>query len=210
MRIYNETSLRDFEFWSGACSFANSLTNEQFNQLEAMLEDVAPEDGWSDTAINDLFWFETDYLKELLDITDYPKYFRFDNKLGKDTTVSVDNEDEETSLKDTLEDNEIDFQETDYQENAYEFASNDKGDFLWNEDEMMYKLRIPEWLPACIENDDFSGLDDEQERIACAFINEYPKEVYERFSFDMDDINFCVPNIEGAKKSEVCVICRIY
>lgn len=213
MKIYSDTSLCDFEFWSGACSFANTLTDEQFDQLEAMLEDIAPEEGWSDTAINDLFWFEEDYLKELLGITDYPKYFRFDNKLGNDTTVSVEDEDEEETLKSILEDNEIDYQEVDentHQQSLYEFDTNHRGDFLWNEDEMQYKLWVPEWLPACAENDDFSGLDDEQEKIARAFINEYSAADYDSFVYDMDDINFHRPDIDGANKDEVCVRCRIY
>ena len=65
MKIYTEQSLRDFQFWSGAKDFASILTDEQFDQIEVILEDLYP-DGVSDTTINDLFWFEEDTVREWL------------------------------------------------------------------------------------------------------------------------------------------------
>lgn len=65
MKVYSEMSLCDFEFWSGATDLARKLTYEQFNEIEAALEDAYP-DGMSETEINDLFWFEADYLANLL------------------------------------------------------------------------------------------------------------------------------------------------
>lgn len=69
MKIYTEQSLSNFEFWSGAKENAKELTDQQFDTLEAILEDMYPE-GCTDTTINDLMWFEFDTIKEWLGIED--------------------------------------------------------------------------------------------------------------------------------------------
>lgn len=66
MKIYKETSLRDFEFWSGAKYTAEVLTDDQLDRIESYFEETAPEDGYSDTDINDIFWFERDWIAEML------------------------------------------------------------------------------------------------------------------------------------------------
>ena len=55
MKYYVEDSLSNFKFWSGAVDRAKLLTVEQLDTIEQILIDIEPEDGWSDTAINDLF-----------------------------------------------------------------------------------------------------------------------------------------------------------
>lgn len=65
MKIYTETSLRHFEFWGGAIGTANHLTADQLDEIETQLEDLNP-DGMNETEINDLFWFEEDYIAEIL------------------------------------------------------------------------------------------------------------------------------------------------
>ena len=65
MKYYVEESLSNFKFWSGAKENAAELTEEQFNEIESILESLYPE-GMSDTEINDLFWFEFDWIKEIL------------------------------------------------------------------------------------------------------------------------------------------------
>ena len=65
MKIYEEISLRNFQFWSGGKESADDFTFEQLDQVEAILEDLYPE-GMSDTAINDLFWFEPNTIREWL------------------------------------------------------------------------------------------------------------------------------------------------
>lgn len=67
MKIYSETSLVNFNFWSGAKDNAEELTSEQLEQIEAELEELYP-DGMSETELNDLFWFDIDWLKELVGI----------------------------------------------------------------------------------------------------------------------------------------------
>ena len=67
MKIYTEQSLCNFQFWSGAKEFAETLTDKQFDQVETILEDLYPE-GMTDTQINDLFWFEEETIREWLDL----------------------------------------------------------------------------------------------------------------------------------------------
>ena len=71
MKIYTEKSLRDFEFWSGAKDTVKYLTESELNTIESILEDCAPEDGYSDTDINDFFWFEDDTIAEWLGYDDF-------------------------------------------------------------------------------------------------------------------------------------------
>lgn len=67
MKIYKEESLRNFDFWSGAKENVKGFTDEQLDQIEAILEDMHP-DGMDETEINDLFWFESETLREWLGI----------------------------------------------------------------------------------------------------------------------------------------------
>ena len=69
MKVYKEMNLRDFEFWSGAKSNAETLTDEQLDMVESILEDAFP-DGMDETQINDIFWFDFDTIRERLGIED--------------------------------------------------------------------------------------------------------------------------------------------
>ena len=69
MKVYSEINLRDFGFWSGAKSNAETLTSEQLDIVESILEDAYP-DGISETQINDFFWFDFDTIREWLGIKD--------------------------------------------------------------------------------------------------------------------------------------------
>ena len=65
MKIYTENSLRNFEFWSGAKATVKYLTLDELDTIEFILEELYPE-GASETTINDIFWFEDDWIAELL------------------------------------------------------------------------------------------------------------------------------------------------
>ena len=65
MTIKTEQSLRNFEFWSGAKSNAAMMTAEELDSVENELEAMYPE-GMTDTEINDLFWFDFEYVCELI------------------------------------------------------------------------------------------------------------------------------------------------
>lgn len=61
MKIVSEMSLVNFEFWGGAKLNADMLTIEEMEQFEYVLEDLYSE-GVTDTFINDLFWFELEWV----------------------------------------------------------------------------------------------------------------------------------------------------
>ena len=65
MKIINEQPLKDFEFWGGARYVADYLTEEEFEAIEESLEECNP-NGLTETEINDLFWFDVDYIASVL------------------------------------------------------------------------------------------------------------------------------------------------
>ena len=67
MKVYSEINLRNFKFWCGAKDNAETLTSEQLDMVESILEDACP-DGMKETKINDFFWFDFDTIREWLGI----------------------------------------------------------------------------------------------------------------------------------------------
>lgn len=61
-----EESLSNFEFWGQARDVAREFTDEQLEQLEDLISDIFCDDYPTDTQINDLFAYDSDYLKSLL------------------------------------------------------------------------------------------------------------------------------------------------
>ena len=76
MKIYREESLSNFEFWSGAISNAEEFTLEELDQITAALESLDEGDGYDETQINDLMWFEPEYLASLIGL-------EWDSETGK-------------------------------------------------------------------------------------------------------------------------------
>lgn len=70
MKITKEISFSQFEPWSGAVDTYNLIVEAgKEDELEAILEDLYP-DGLSDTELNDLLWFESEWLLESLGIAE--------------------------------------------------------------------------------------------------------------------------------------------
>ena len=71
MKTYNEnTTLRDFDAWSGAKDTKETIINEgKENEFDQLIEELYPE-GLSETQLNDILWFETDWIYENLGITE--------------------------------------------------------------------------------------------------------------------------------------------
>jgi hypothetical protein len=79
MKVYMETSLKDFGFWSGAKDTVKYLTDDELDTIEAILEDTYP-DGMEDTQINDIFWFEDDWIAEMLGYEDFEALMHRDDE----------------------------------------------------------------------------------------------------------------------------------
>ena len=92
MKIYKEESLSSFEFWSGARDTANELTGNELDRIEAELESIYP-DGMDETQINDIFWFEQDWIAEMLGY-DCWEHLEADHA-GRDWNSEEDDEEEE-------------------------------------------------------------------------------------------------------------------
>lgn len=67
MKVYKEINLRDFEFWSGAKDNAETLSSEQLDMVDSILEELYPY-GMNKTEINNFFWFGFDTIREWLGI----------------------------------------------------------------------------------------------------------------------------------------------
>lgn len=70
MKIYEERALNDVQWWGGARYTAEYLTDSGFETLETELEQLYP-NGIGETELNDLFWFDADFIAELLGYTDF-------------------------------------------------------------------------------------------------------------------------------------------
>ena len=71
MKITSEISLRNFEAWEGGRYTLNKLIElDKCDELEFILEDLYP-DGLTDTQLNDLLWFEDEWIFETLGIEEY-------------------------------------------------------------------------------------------------------------------------------------------
>ena len=67
MKIYRDENLSNFEFWSGAVANAEEFTLEELDRIGEELEALDCEgDGYDETHINDLMWFEPEYLASLI------------------------------------------------------------------------------------------------------------------------------------------------
>lgn len=67
MNIIVETTLENFEAWSGGEDTLDTLRDKDLcERLEYILENDIFPDGCTDTDVNDFLWFERDYIAELL------------------------------------------------------------------------------------------------------------------------------------------------
>ena len=68
MKISYELDIKNFEAWSGAVDTLETIIAEgKADELEALLEDCYPE-GMTETQLNDLLWFEEEWLFKSLGI----------------------------------------------------------------------------------------------------------------------------------------------
>lgn len=68
MKIVEEISITEFEPWSGAMdTHTKILEAGKENEFDALIEECYPE-GLSKTQLNDLLWFEDEWIFEMLGI----------------------------------------------------------------------------------------------------------------------------------------------
>ena len=70
MKIINEMSIADFEAWSGGIDTKQRIIDEgKESEFEIIIDELYP-DGLTDTKLNDILWFEEEWIFESLGITD--------------------------------------------------------------------------------------------------------------------------------------------
>jgi len=66
MKITTETSLDNFEAWEGAKQTLQKIREAgKFEDLEMLLDDLYP-DGIDEVKLNDILWFDNDWILEQL------------------------------------------------------------------------------------------------------------------------------------------------
>ena len=83
MKVYEEISLKDFNFWGYAAVVANNMSDEDFETVEQWMTEDGDE--WDKTAINDLFAFEYEFIENLIG----------HNLVSKDESEDIDDEPED-------------------------------------------------------------------------------------------------------------------
>ena len=68
MNVITETNLRGFNAWSGAVNTKNLIISLGLEEEFEMLIDELYEEGLTDTQLNDLLWFESDWILENLGV----------------------------------------------------------------------------------------------------------------------------------------------
>lgn len=69
MQYKVEQPLCHFDFWAGARQTVEELSYSEIDEIEQYLESLDVE--WTDTDINDFFWFERDTIAEILGYDDF-------------------------------------------------------------------------------------------------------------------------------------------
>lgn len=67
MKVYSEINLRNFKFWGGAKDNVETLTSEQLDMVDSILEELYPY-GMNETEINNFFGFGFDTIRKWLGI----------------------------------------------------------------------------------------------------------------------------------------------
>jgi hypothetical protein len=68
MKINKELGLREFKTWSGATETKEVIIEEgKEEEFEELIEELYP-DGIDETQLNDILWFEEEWLFEALNI----------------------------------------------------------------------------------------------------------------------------------------------
>lgn len=80
MKIVTHENLYEFKFWCGAKATASLLTQDEMELIDDLLNDAYP-DGLTSTEINDIFWFDTDWIAEVLNYHNFEDLWK--DRFGK-------------------------------------------------------------------------------------------------------------------------------
>ena len=70
MKVISELSIREFKAWSGAVATQNIIIeNDKADEFDELIEELYPA-GIDATALNDLLWFDSEWIFEQLGIED--------------------------------------------------------------------------------------------------------------------------------------------
>ena len=70
MKVYQEISIRDFGAWSGAIATQDLIIeHNKEDEFDALIEELYP-DGIDETQLNDILWFDSDWVLESLGIVE--------------------------------------------------------------------------------------------------------------------------------------------
>ena len=68
MKIFKEMSIKDFEAWAGAVETKKIIIDKGMAEaFDNLIEELYPE-GIDETQLNDILWFDVDWLNEVLDL----------------------------------------------------------------------------------------------------------------------------------------------
>ena len=78
MKVYQEISIRDFKAWSGAVDTKDKIiANDKEDEFDALIEEFYP-DGIDETQLNDILWFDNEWVFECLGIKEEEEEEDFD------------------------------------------------------------------------------------------------------------------------------------
>ena len=78
MKVYQEISIRDFEAWSGAAATKDLIIEHgKEDEFDALIEELYP-DGVDETQLNDILWFDDEWVLESLGIGEEEEEEDFD------------------------------------------------------------------------------------------------------------------------------------
>ena len=70
MKVFNEISITDFNAWSEAKETQKRILKEgKENEFDSLIEELYP-DGIDETHLNDILWFESEWIFKNLGIQD--------------------------------------------------------------------------------------------------------------------------------------------
>ena len=148
MKVYSEIGLESFEAWSGGLDTKRAiLSHDKETEFENYIEETYP-DGLSETELNDLLWFEDEFIFEYLgmneeetdyDITSLTELIDFINNGNSFEELASNNEDNNCEVIN----NEV-YEDEDWNDflrhiGVFEGYRDDKSIYL-EDDEMVVKI----------------------------------------------------------------------